>query len=340
MTITPKTKKRLWFAVGAALFVLILWQAGFSFAEFLTVITEISLAEISMVIAAGYVTMLLRSWRWGTIVKAVEPDTQFPRGFFFYYYSVSVLATHFVSQALGAQGVKASCLKVTSNVSLARGAYVVLLEHAMSFSVVLAAALPSILYLTKTLDAVTTGWLIVVLTAILCIIVTFFLGPTLGLLHWMTGLLLRLCGRIPRLKRFSSPESIDFDFIKTNFATNRWLAARLIIISVLIYYGLLGCYIIYGYALGLDLPILPFTLTFAGIYLVNAISPTPGALGFSELGWLGILGFIGIGSEQAALYIVGQRILNEVAVLSMLAPGYIYYSRCARKIEAYCNAEQ
>ena len=126
MTFTGITKKKLWFVIGGALFVVVLWKAGFSFADFLSVLTEISLGELVLIIASGYITMLLRSWRWATIVKAVEPGVEFPRGFFFYYCAVSVLTTHFVSQAFGAQGVKASCLKVTNDISLARGAYVVL----------------------------------------------------------------------------------------------------------------------------------------------------------------------------------------------------------------------
>ena len=155
----------------------------------------------------------------------------------------------------------------------------------MSVSIVLAAAVPSALYLTNTLDGVTAGWLVVGLTALTCIVVTFFLGPLLDLLHWATGKTLKFCAKLPLLNKLSFLETINFDFIRTSLAGNRRLAAKLIIMSVAVFYSLLGCYLIIGYVLGIDLPILPFCLTFAGIYLINAVSPTPGALGFSELGW-------------------------------------------------------
>ncbi len=274
-------------------------------------------------ISFAFLSLLLKSIRWSVIVRILTDKDKFPRGFFFYYTCISTLMTQIVSQAFVNIGVKTLSLKYKQNVNVVEGSSTGVIEHVLNILIILASALPSLLFVTKLISPSLAIGLSIMLIAFIFVLTNNYYYLLLKYTYALISFLYNIIGKVPFLKKFASYE---LSFRDATSEIKKRCAMKLLIFSVLIYYALLIRYYIYGGALNIEIPFVQFILTFPIVYIINAIGFTPGSIGISEFGWFGVLLFIGVGREDASIFIVSQRIFSIISILIISLFGYIYYS--------------
>ena len=70
---------------------------------------------------------------------------------------------------------------------------------------------------------------------------------------------------------------------------------------------------------------LEFSLVYSIGYIMSSLGVTPGNLGMAELGWFSVLLAAGAGRDNAALYAVGQRVINAGIVIFLAFASYVFY---------------
>ncbi len=68
-----------------------------------------------------------------------------------------------------------------------------------------------------------------------------------------------------------------------------------------------------------------FLIVYPAIMLIGSIGITPAGLGVAELGWVGLLTFLGVGAGMAALYAIVKKVLDDFNLFVSFAIGYGYY---------------
>lgn len=308
---------------GITLLYFLIRMSGLSFNELYDRCSNIEHSYILLILAFAFLTLLLKSIRWSLIVRILTDKDKLPRGFFFYYTCISTLMTQIISQAFVNIGVKTLSLKYKQNVNVIEGSSTGVIEHVLNILVILASVLPSFLFVTKIIPIPLAIALSLILIICILVLTNYYYYLLLKYTYAIISFVYKIIGKIPFLKRFAS---YDLSFTDATSEIKKTCALKLLIFSVLIYYALLIRYYIYGGALGIDIPFFQLVLTFPIVYIINAIGITPGSIGISEFGWFGVLLFIGVGREDASIYIISQRIFSIISILIVSIFGYIYYS--------------
>jgi len=97
------------------------------------------------------------------------------------------------------------------------------------------------------------------------------------------------------------------------------------------YYVILLRGFIYLKAFSIDVNLGEFVLLHAFGYALSSIGLTPGNIGVTELSWFGVLMLMDTGYENAAMFAVGQRLINTGTILALTAASYVFYSVFRRK---------
>lgn len=321
--ITLIVKQSLFAILGITLVYFLIRISGLSFKELFERCANIKFTYILLMIALSFLSIFLKSIRWSLIVRILTDRDKFPRGFFFYYTCISTLMTQIVSQAFVNIGVKTLSLKYKQNINVIEGSSTGVIEHLLNILIILASALPSFLFVTKLVSPSLAIGLSLMLIIFIFVLTNSYYYLMLKYTYATISFAYNIIGKIPFLKRFAS---YDLSFSNSTTEIKKTCAMKLLIFSVLIYYALLIRFYIYGGALNIDIPFFQFILTFPIVYIINAIGITPGSIGISEFGWFGVLLFIGVGREDASIYIVSQRIFSIISILIITLFGYIYYS--------------
>lgn len=316
-------KQSIFALFGITLVYSLIRISGLSFKELYERCANIEYTYILLMIALAFLSLFLKSVRWSLIVRILTDKDEFPRGFFFYYTCISTLMTQIVSQAFVNIGVKTLSLKYKQNISVIEGSSTGVIEHVLNILIILASALPSFLFVTELIPQSLAIGISLMLIIIVFVLTNNYYYLMLKYIYAAILFIYNIIGKIPILKRFAG---YDLSFSDSTSEIKKRCAMKLLIFSVLVYYALLIRYYIYGGALNIDIPFFPFILTFPIVYIINAIGITPGSIGISEFGWFGVLLFIGVGKEDASIYIVSQRVFSIISILIISLFGYIYYS--------------
>ena len=272
-----------------------------------------------------YIIHVIHIWfiaiRWKIIVKNSFTEIKFVRGFFFYYTCMGILASFFLSNTLGYISTRAYSLKNKHDVSVLEGSNTGVVEHVLNLLVIAVMYIPSLLFFMKIL---TDGYAIIfniVLLLLIVVVIAFFPKIFINLLLIPKKVLKKFLLKIPKLKK-----SIDIDENTIKFIeSNRMYPVKIFIFSILVIYASVAKFYIFASVLNVQVPLMPFILVFPFAYIVSVTGLTPGSLGMAEMGWLGSLLLIHVTREDAAVFLVGQRIYSTgFAVLVFFASFVVY----------------
>jgi hypothetical protein len=284
-------------------------------------------------IALLMLTFYINSLRWSLLLGLVTKTDSITRGYFYYYTCIGNLSATLFANCIGDIGLRTLSLKLEHKISLLNSSYSVITGQLLNLLILAIMGLPSFLYLSGTVD-VLPG---VIINLILLMVFFFCLNIS------YQKILTLLSGLIHIFNRFSNR---FLTFIKTPFSSNitsellktdKKSANKLILQSLAIYFFLMLYHLILARALHLNLSTSVFLLAFPVAYIISAIGITPGGLGITELGWFGILTFLGVSSEQATVFVVAQRIIGSLSVLfaSLFAFPFYHYN-----LSSQVNGEQ
>ncbi|MCP4147598.1 MAG: flippase-like domain-containing protein [bacterium] len=319
----PVLKHLLSLSVGILLLWGLLNYTGFSFSEFFKRITRIPFGFILLILAVTWLFVTANAARWSAIVRQISGNREFPKGFFFYYVSISYLAIFFVSGTFGNIGVKSLSLKYKKDIKIIDGSFTVVMEHVLNVLVILLMLLPSFLYVAKILPAPVAAGLSLLFLLLVYVLLKKYYRKALTIIARTLSLIKKIAGKLPLIKKLTDTQSQELQFTDHD---NREFIVKLFALSVVVYTACLLRPYIYTFALGVEVPLLPFILAYPFVYIISAVGITPGSLGLTELGYVGMLMMLGIGKEEAALFVVGMRLLNIASMLVMFAIGYLYYT--------------
>lgn len=315
-------KQSLFWLLGIVVVFLLIRISGFPLRHLFEKCLGLEVNYILLMLGCTLLTVFMKSSRWSLIVRLLTNKEKFPNGFFFHYTCLSTLMAFFVSQTFSHLGVKTLSLKYKQDIRVIEGSSTVVIEHILNFLIILASALPSFLFVAKLLPGIPALCASIALIISIFMVTNYYYSLMLKYIYAAISFVYKIIGKISFVKRvvnfelsFNAPQS---DMKKIN-------ALKLLLFSVIIYYGLLIRYYIYAGALHIEVPLLQFILTFPIVYIISIVGITPGAIGIAEFGWFGVLLFIGVGREEASVFVISQRVFSVFSMLIITFFGYMYY---------------
>lgn len=261
--------------------------------------------------------------RWGTLANALGKG-RVASWFDYYYYFINSRVVGFVlPKDLTDLGLRIYWLKTNHSISLSLTSYSVVLDRFFDLLFLFIFLLTVIPYWL--------GWISASYGMILMLSMAAMVGIALCLFHlklfqWIQGSInffLRGFNQISWLRK-RLPEVLNLPVL------GRKTVMMVYFFSMMKF----GCtalrFVLFALALGLSISPWLIVLGTPIGQLSYLFSITPGGLGIFEAGWLAILKLGGIATEQALIFVVGQRILTVlfVMVLAFLAQIVHFFRSC------------
>ena len=316
-------------AAGIFLFYLVIRISGQSFLNLLKQTADVKYVFLAAVTAASTLLSVFMAKRWSLLMSATADIKNLPRGFIFYNTNIGLLITSIIP-VFGYVGTKAASFKLEHGIAVKKTVYATSLEYLMGFSVILAMLIPSGLYLSGAFN-LTQGLIATGLAAAALIVgFAFFINRIVKVFGLLINTVITWFARAPVLrnihflKRFK-PEAFA--------SLERGVAAQAMALSLLSYFTVLARGVIFLKAFHIDVNAGEFVLLHAVGYALSCVGLTPANIGITELSWFGVLTLLGAGHEHAALFAVGQRIINTGTTILLAVAGYIFYAACGKSHE-------
>ncbi len=312
-----KTYRRILSALGILIFLAILYYGG---VEALRQVARVNpLYLIGAFVATG-LSAFVTSVRWGLIVNALEGRRAATPLYYFYYVMMGKISSTFVSQYVGDYGVRPLALKTSSNTSMGRAFYSVLLDRFFDLMLSLLLVVPGLMYLGGFVSPEALAVLVVVLVGGYWALIARNHHVVSSLLGMAAGVANRVSGRAPILKGALGRVAPTLEGARAGFeqvgqkcitAANVLTLGRYLMMALRAYFLTL--------ALGLSIP---FWLIFMAVGLVRftlLFAVAPGRLGVLEVGWYGILALGGVDSSATIPLLIALRVYGLVfnAVLAL-----------------------
>lgn len=309
--------------VGLFLVYLFVLKTGISFVELFDQLLNIKIISLAYIIAIIYVQILLSSSRWKLIINHLTINKTFTKGFFFYYTClIDSLSNILINRLFGNFGIKTLALKFKHDVSVIEGSYSVYIEHIFNILVLLLTLFPSILFFLK---IISVGYAVVMtLTSIILglVLINLFFNLFLRLTLFVLSHVVKVLKKFPFSIKTGNLSIKNLE--QRNLRVKKY-SKQLLIYSIFIYYIHFTSNYFYAYALNIDIPIVAFIISFPLMYFVALFNITPSSLGIREIGWFGILTYIGINNTDASSYVIGCRILTIICYIIILFFSYLFY---------------
>lgn len=320
----------LFLGIGILLFYFVIHISGKSFFTLLKKSTNVRYYYVLAAFAVSYIGFVLNVKRWKLLMSCYTDVKSLPKGFIFYNTGLGLLIGSFLP-IFGYIGTKAVSCKLEHNISAPKTVYATSIEYLIGGTVVISMLVPSILY-TLNILSVSSGIIgIVIITIGLIVGFSPYYRITLNTLGSFFSYVVLKLNRISFLKR-----KINKDLFNPNgfSSIDKRTSTKLVCLTLLMYYTVFIRYFIYLKAFNIHVNALEFVLLFSIGYALSSLGITPGNLGIAELGWFGVLSIVGTSNDSAALYAVGQRIINLGVMILLSVMSYIYYLTCKYKDRA------
>ena len=216
-------------------------------------------------------------------------------------------------------GVKAASLKIKHKISILDGFYIAVVEHVISFLVVMILLVPSICFVVGVLSAS-----VALLISVAFLLVTYWTFDKYSrfilksILLFFT-LFAKLLNKISVRVNMPSLSSANIGLIDV------FSLKKLFAYSFLIYFVFLMQYYVVSVALDIGISLSSFLIIFPFAYFITVFGITPGNLGLSEFGWYACLSIIGIDKEHIAMFVLGQRFIYTMAMLIIYCFSAVLY---------------
>jgi uncharacterized protein (TIRG00374 family) len=314
-----KTFRFILSALGVLIFLGILYYGG---AEALRQVAQVNPWYLICAFVSTGLAALATSVRWGLIVEALEGRRAATLLQYCYYVMMGKISSTFVSQYVGDYGVRPLALKASSDTSMGRAFYSVLLDRFFDLMLSLLFLVPGLLYLGGVVSPEGLAILVVLLVGGYWVLVARNHRVVSGLLGVAAGAANRASAKTPILKGALARVASTLEGARAGFdrvgqkcitVANVLTLCRYVLMSLRSYFMAL--------ALGLSIP---FGLIFVAVGLVRFtlfFAVAPGRLGVLEVGWYGVLALGGVASSAIIPFLIALRVYGLVfnAVLALAA---------------------
>ncbi len=316
------TANLLFLGIGLFIFIMVLRLSGESITVLLKKIFQ---QDCSYLIAILFITIAIfwaLSKRWAAIISLYTDISTIPRSYIFYNTSLGVFMSSFFS-IFGYVGMKSLSLKVDHNVSALRTSYAGVVEMITGLIVLLSMLLPSVFFVFKLISQQTALVLTAIFLAGLAVGFRVYYSTMIRLLLTPVFSVMKMLSRIRLLKDRIKPELFD---PQTFYQIDRKIASRLLLYTLIGYFCVLANCYVYFWALEIDVSFLQFLLVYPIGYFIASMGITPGNLGIADAGWYGVVSLVGVSGDQAAQYVLAQRIFNVAAYFVITVGSYTFYN--------------
>lgn len=305
-----KAYRRVLSVLGILIFGAILYYGG---VEALRQVARVNPLYLACAFIAAALAAFVTSVRWGLIVDALEGHRAHSKLQYFYYVMMGKMSSTFVSQYVGDYGVRPLALKASSDTSMGRAFYSVVLDRFFDLVLSLLFLIPGLLYLGRLISPEVLALLITLLVGGYWVVIArnhHLVSHLLGLVAGAAG---RLSSRMPRLGGVLDRVTSTLEGAQTGFeqvgrtcinSANLLTLCRYLAMSFRAYFLSL--------ALGLSIP---FWLIFLAVGLVRfalVFAVAPGRLGVLEVGWYGVLALGGVEASAILPFLIALRVYGLV----------------------------
>ncbi len=269
---------------------------------------------LGVLLAIGVVT-LSGSLRWRLLVSALTRKPGVPVHQIYYYNIIGRVISLFAPRGVGDLAGRPLALRAGGGSSLEMALYSTILDRLFDYINLMVILVPALLYVGHVVSAEVGFALAAIMVGASFLVVATRFGQ---LIEWLTAFLGRVTARvdgvpvvgrlIPRssVEQLRQLEGIEVD-VRTMSAAYSFTILQGFAMVV-------RSYLIAG-ALGIHLPLLVLMLATPVAQLGQLLAFTPGALGFRELSWFGVLYAAGISRDDLLIFLVGHRAYIYVSIL-------------------------
>jgi uncharacterized protein (TIRG00374 family) len=312
-----KTYGRILSILGIVVFLAILYYGG---VEALRQVAQVDPLYLVCAFATTGLAALATSVRWGLIVDALEGHRAATPLHYFYYVMMGKISSTFVSQYVGDYGVRPLALKASSNTSMGRAVYSVLLDRFFDLILSLLFLVPGLLYLGGFVSPQTLALSVVLLLGGYWAVIARNHRAVSSLLGAAAAVTNRVSIRTPVLKGALGRVGSTLEGARAGFEQvgQKCMTAANVLTLFRYLLMVLRAYFL-ALALGLSIPI---GLVFVAVGLVRftlLLAVAPGRLGVLEVGWYGILAVGGVDTSAIIPLLIALRVYGLVfnAVLAL-----------------------
>jgi|MTBAKSStandDraft_1061840.scaffolds.fasta_scaffold01656_17 uncharacterized protein (TIRG00374 family) len=279
---------------------------------------------IAAILGTGLM-MFIFSVRWGVIVDSLVGH-RLTNNLTYFFYSLSSLAIGaIVPHTAGTFIGRAAALKKLESVSLKKSAASILLDKMFDGFFMLMCSWPLMLLLLGKSTVNQVALIIIAEFVIISLLIIVHYTLWLRLLKLIVSLAVQFLSLFPFIKKHGQWEKMEalqhleeWDLLQKRTVLRAYFltAAGQVMLAVRAWLA----------AMVVGLGITPLD-TFIAIGLVQAsilISFTPGALGFADAAWFVALAGAGVPKDIIAVFLVGFRIIENVAVVVFWLPLYFF----------------
>ena len=300
----PWGRHILFLGTGLLLFGSIVWFGGYQGIERLA---HLRLGPLCLAFLATIGVTVTSSIRWGMIINSLamkRPATWFE---YYYYLIISRALGHIVPKDIADMGFRTLVASKFNGLGLSRAGTSVILDRVFDLLFTLLTLTSAVPYWLGWFTPVMGIILIIVLTSLSAVLLLLNQKFITCRFDMLLNKGLRLLYRLPVLRK-REKVSVAFQGLKKNVILRMYLLTA-------VKFGLLVLQLTM-FAVALDACMSPFYILF-GIPLSQLsllFAFTPGGLGIIEVGWFGILKLGNVPTDQALIFVVGQRILTVMFV--------------------------
>ena len=312
-----KTYRRILSIVGILIFLAILYYGG---VEALRQVAQVNPLYLVCAFVTTGLAAFVTSVRWGLIVDALEGRAAATPLHYFYYVMMGKISSIFVSQYVGDYGVRPLALKASSDTSMGRALYSVLLDRFFDLILSLLFLVPGLLYLGGFISPQALALSVVLLVGGYWVLIARNHHAVSSLLGVAAGAANRASGKAPIVKGALGRVAPTLEGARAGFeqvgqkcitVANVLTLCRYLMMALRAYFITL--------ALGLSIP---FGLIFVAVGLVRftlLFAVAPARLGVLEVGWYGVFALGGVDRSAIIPLLIGLRVYGLVfnAVLAL-----------------------
>ncbi len=323
------------FLVGAAAFVGIIYFLGLDKVD---TILDSDLRFVALAFGVGLPMTMTTAFRWASLTNSIagRKALTYPQ----YYASLVIgrVVGLFVSRSGGELGVRVVTLTGLGKTSTEMAAASITLDRLFDLALIIALMPASLLILSGSVPA-ETGAILLPISSGAAVLAMFRLDL---LMRWAARVLSHVASSIggpPALRRFAQTRVRNLEELAEvehlpprEVLLLAWLTFQRFIATVALLYFL-------SEAFGLGISF--YTMLLAGALMQLALTAgfTPGGLGFFEVGTASALALGGVGSDDAAVFLVGQRAFQYTFFPMVAAISYVALLRPGRAQTAKTIAE-
>jgi uncharacterized protein (TIRG00374 family) len=302
--------RRVLSALGIVIFGAVLYYGG---VEALRQVARVNPLYLACTFVAAALAALVTSVRWGLIVDALEGRRAHSKLQYFYYVMMGKMSSTLVSQYVGDYGVRPLALKASSDTSMGRAFYSVVLDRFFDLALSLLFLIPGLLYLGGLISPQVLALLITLLVGGYWAVIAknhHLVSHVLGLL---AGGVSSMSTRIPRLRGVLAQVTRTLEGAQTGFEqVGRTCINSANLLTLCRYLAMAFRAYFLSLALGLSIP---FWLVFLAVGLVRfalVFAVAPGRLGVLEIGWYGVLALGGVETSAILPFLIALRVYGLV----------------------------